>query len=137
MKEGEKMLYDILVLSVSVLFIGYVLKKIIPGRGIGQITADELRKYLDKENRNNIQFIDVRQPAKYAEFHIPGFRNIPLKEIKKEAAHLDKDKKVVLICRTGMQGNEAAKRLKRRGFKDIDNVQGGLSTWTPVQLYKK
>src|SRR5699024_7685151 len=126
----------ILVVATA-LFVGYVLKKIIPGRNIGQITSEELRVYLNKENKDYIHFIDVRKPIQYAQFHIPGFRNIPLKEIKKEAANLSKDKKVVLICRTGMQGNEAAKRLKRRGFKDIDNVRGGLSTWTPMELYKK
>ena len=131
------MIYDVIVLGVSALFIGYVLYKIFPPRGVKQILVDDLRKYLQDKNKKNIQFIDVRHPSKFAEFHIPGFKNVPLKEVKKAAPHLSKDKKVVLICRTGMHGNEAARRLKRRGFKDIENVRGGMSTWTPVQLHKK
>lgn len=128
------MLYDIIILSFSALFIGFVLKKILPGRGIGQITSDELRTLLKKED---VQFIDVRAPLKYAQFHIPGFQNIPLRDIRKQAKdRLSKDKKVVVICRTGAQANEAAKRLKRKGFKDIDNVRGGLSTWDPVSRVK-
>ncbi|HLQ96089.1 MAG TPA: rhodanese-like domain-containing protein [Pseudogracilibacillus sp.] len=130
-------MYDLILIGVTVVFVSYVLKKIIPGRGIGQITTDQLREYLNDESiKKETQFIDVRKPTEYAQFHIPGFRNIPLKEIKKEAKNLNKTQKVVLIDRTGMKGNEAAKRLKRRGFKNIENVQGGLSTWTPVQLYK-
>lgn len=130
-------MYDLILIGVTVVFVSYVLKKIIPGRGIGQITADQLREYLNEESiKKDTQFIDVRKPMEYAQFHIPGFRNIPLKEIKQEAKNLNKNQKVVVIDRTGMKGNEAAKRLKRRGFKDIENVQGGLSTWTPVQLYK-
>src|SRR5699024_7214416 len=106
-------------------------------RGITQITTDQLREYLnDKNVKREIQFIDVRQPMKYEEFHIPGFRNIPLIAIKKEDKNLNTEQKEDIIDSTGMKRNEAAKRLKRRVFKYIENVQGGLSTWTPVQLYK-
>src|SRR5699024_12389581 len=130
-------MYDLILIGVTVLFVSYVLKKIIPGRGITQITTDQLREYLnDKNVKKEIQFIDVRQPMKYAEFHIPGFRNIPLKAIKKEAKNLNNEQKVVLMNRTGMKSNEAAKRLKRRGSKYIETVQGGLSTSSHVQLYR-
>src|SRR5699024_9022796 len=123
-------MYDLILIGVTVLFVGYVLKEFIHGRGITHFTIDLLREYLNVKNvKKEIQFIDGRQPMKYAEFHIPGFRNIPIKAIKKEAKNLNKEQKVVLIDRTGMKGNEAAKRLKRRGFKYIENVQGGLSTW--------
>lgn len=95
------------------------------------MTADELRKELKNED---VQFIDVRAPAKYSRFHIHGFQNIPLKEIRKRAKTLSQDKKTILICQTGTKGNEACKRLKRRGFKDIHNVRGGLSTWEPIHI---
>lgn len=119
---------DIIIFSFSILFAFFVLKKILPARGVDQITVDELRGMLKDDS---VQLIDVRPPAQYSRFHIYGFDNIPLKDIRKEADTLSKDKKVVLICQTGAQANEASKRLKRRGFKDIANVRGGLSTWEP------
>lgn len=128
------MLYDVIVLSITALFIGFVFKKILPGRGIGQITAEELRVLMKKDN---IQLIDVRKPFNYSQSHIPGFQNIPLRDIRKQAEdRLSKEQKVVVICRTGTQANEAAKRLRRKGFKDVDNVRGGLSTWDPMARVK-
>lgn len=125
------MLYDIILFSSSILFAVFVFIKILPGRGVGQLTADELRQELRDEQ---IQFIDVRPPAKYAQFHIYGFKNIPLRDIRKSAQRLDKNKKTIVICQTGAKGNEACKRLKRRGIKNIHNVRGGLSTWEPIHI---
>jgi len=115
----------------SVIFAVLVLKKILPGRGIEQITVNDLKKRLKDES---IQFIDVRPPAKYRQFHIFGFKNIPLREIRKQAKFLSKDKKTIVICQTGAKGNEACKRLKRRGFTNLANVRGGLSTWEPIHI---
>src|SRR5699024_6430354 len=106
--------------------------KILPGRGVSQITVDDLKKLL--EDDESVQLIDVRSPAKYRQFHIYGFENIPLKEIRKQAKSLSKDKQTVLICQTGTKGNEACKRLKRRGFTNLANVRGGLSTWDPIHI---
>lgn len=125
------MTFEMFQIIVSVIFALLVFKKILPARGVEQLTAEELREQLNDES---IQFIDVRPPAKYAQFHIYGFKNIPLRDIRKEAKHLSKDKKVVVICQTGARGNEACKRLKRRGFKQLANVRGGLSTWDPVHI---
>lgn len=125
------MTYDIITFVITILFVAAVLIKILPGRGIQQMTADELRAQLKDES---IQFIDVRPPAKYNQFHIYGFKNIPLRDIRKQAKSLSKDKKTIVICQTGAKGNEACKRLKRRGFTNLANVRGGLSTWEPIHI---
>ncbi|MEI3604411.1 rhodanese-like domain-containing protein [Pseudogracilibacillus sp. SE30717A] len=122
---------DVIKFLVSIIFALLVLIKILPGRGINQITANDLRKQLKDES---IQFIDVRPPAKYDQFHIYGFKNIPLREIRKQAKTLSKDKQTIVICQTGAKGNEACKRLKRRGFTNLSNVRGGLSTWEPIHI---
>src|SRR5699024_10937993 len=119
MRKGGKeiMIYDILLLGIFLLFVGFIVKKILPGRGVGQMETEELHKEM-KENKDNFQLIDVRQPEKYAQYHITGFRNIPLKYIRKQAKELDPEKKTIVVCRTGQQSNEACKRLKNRGIKD-------------------
>lgn len=127
------MMYALVQVLASVLFALFVFMKILPARGVKQLTVDELRKHL-KEDAASIQFIDVRPPAKYNEFHIYGFNNIPLREIRRQANHLSKEKPIVVICQTGARGNEACKRLKRRGFTKLANVRGGLSTWEPIHI---
>lgn len=124
-------LFGVIQLVITFIFVFAIMKYILPGRGVQQITVNELKEKLDDEN---IQFIDVRHPAKYARFHIYGFNNIPLSEIKKQAAKLSKDKEVITVCQTGMQGNQACKKLKRLGFTNLANVRGGLSTWTPIHI---
>jgi len=117
----------------SVIFALVILKIILPARGVEQITIHELHKRLQDES---IQFIDVRPPALYEQFHIFGFKNMPIRHLRQEAGKLDKDRPVVTICQTGAQGNRACKRLKRYGFTQLTNVQGGLSTWEPVQSFR-
>lgn len=119
---------DLLIFSLSVIFAIVVLKKILPARGVEQITVDELREVLRDDS---VQLIDVRPIAQFSKFHIYGFDNIPLKDIRSNANTLSKEKRTILICQTGASANEAAKRLKRRGFSNLANVRGGLSTWEP------
>ena len=101
----------------SIIFTFVILKTILPARGVEQITVRELHR---------------RPPAQYRRFHVFGFKNMPLRQLGKQVASLDKDRPVVTICQTGALGNRACKRLKRYGFKKLTNVRGGLSTWEPV-----
>lgn len=122
------MSFTIINIVVTLLFVGFIFWKIVPARGVRQIRTPELKELLQNKE---IQFIDVRAPGMYQQFHVHGFTNVPLNEIRKAAKILDQDKPVVVICQTGMRSNEACKRLKRRGFKKLANVQGGISTWEP------
>ena len=73
--------------------------------------------------------IDVRTPAEYRDGHIPGVVNIPLAEIEKRLGEIPKDKKVVLICRTGNRSAQGTKFLRGKGFENVFNSTGGMSTW--------
>src|SRR5699024_1835856 len=108
------MTYTIINIVVTLLFVGFVLWKIFSASGDRQIRTLKLKELMQNDD---IQFIDVRAPQQYNQFHINGFENIPLKDIRKEATNLNKEQPVVLVCQTGTKGNEACKRLKRRGFK--------------------
>lgn len=117
-------------LLISIAFALVVLWQIIPPRGVDQITVDELAELLE-EDEANYQFIDIRSPDKFESLHVYGFRNIPLNNLKKEIDSLSKDQKVVIIDQRGIYGNEACRILKRRGFTDLANVRGGVTTWEP------
>ena len=95
------------------------------------VSVDEaLRLWQNKE----AIIIDVRTPAEYQEGHIPGVVNIPLDELERRAGEVPKDKKVVLICRTGNRSAQGTKLLRGKGFTNVYNSTAGMSSWKgPVE----
>ncbi|MBP2667763.1 MAG: sulfurtransferase [Firmicutes bacterium] len=78
--------------------------------------------------------IDVRTPGEYRDGHIPGVVNIPLDELEKRMNEVPKDKKVVLICRTGNRSAQGTQLLRSKGLQNVFNSTGGMSTWKgPVE----
>lgn len=113
-------------IALIVLLVGMVIYRMFPARGVPQINADELKVKLEE---NNSQFIDVRSPGEFRAYHIKGFENIPVRKLRTNVDQLDRDKEIVVICHTGVRSSDACKRLKRRGFNNLINVQGGISKW--------
>lgn len=87
--------------------------------------GEALRLWQNKE----AILIDVRTPAEYRDGHIPGVANIPLDELEKRVGEVPKDKKVVLICRTGNRSAEGTKLLRKKGLANVFNSTGGMTTW--------
>lgn len=104
----------------------FVLQRVMPVKGVEQISTADLKK---KVRDRNYQFVDVRTPMEFKGRHIKGFKNIPLHELKRRQEELTKDKAVILICQSGARSMRAARILKRKGFTKIMNVQGGMSSW--------
>jgi len=55
--------------------------------------------------------------------------NIPLDELEKRVSEVPKDKKVVLICRTGNRSADGTKLLRKKGLANVFNSTGGMTTW--------
>ncbi|MBV1862541.1 MAG: rhodanese-like domain-containing protein [Nannocystaceae bacterium] len=73
--------------------------------------------------------IDVRSTQEFASGHIEGARNIPVGEIGTRLAEVgDKDKPVVVYCRSGMRSAQAKSTLESAGFTQVHNL-GGMSRW--------
>lgn len=73
--------------------------------------------------------LDVRNPNELeGELgHIDGVINIPVHELEGRLSELTdyKDKKIVVICRSGNRSRYATALLKKAGF-DATNVKGGM-----------
>ncbi|MCA0986748.1 sulfurtransferase TusA family protein [Guptibacillus algicola] len=89
------------------------------------ISNEELNELLSNDAYT---LLDVREPAEYAFGHIPNAVSIPLGEIEEKMTELSKDKKVLVICRTGSRSDLAAQKLSSNGFEAI-NVVPGMSEW--------
>ena len=95
------------------------------GAGVDVSVDEALRLWQNKE----AVIIDVRTPGEFKDGHIPGVVNIPLDELEKRLAEIPKTGKVVLICRTGNRSAQGTKLLRSKGFDNVFNSTGGMSTW--------
>ncbi len=93
------------------------------------ITVEELKKRLDAgENRH---LVDVREPHERAEYNIGG-THLPLGQI--QAMQIDpiedwKNEEVVVYCRSGNRSGIASLVLEQLGFKNVNNLTGGMLAW--------
>ena len=81
-----------------------------------------------------IAIVDVRTPGEYQDGHIPGVANIPLDQLEKRIGEIPRDKKVVLICRTGNRSAAGTKLLRDKGLTNVFNSKDGMTSWKgPVE----
>lgn len=87
-------------------------------------------------NREDALVIDVREAHEYAVGHLPGARNIPLKELSARAAELDayKDKPLILVCASGVRSGQGCAQLQKLGFARLHNLDGGVYAWEKAGL---
>ena len=75
-----------------------------------------------------VQLVDVRGADEHEAGHIAGGRNIPFDRLKDEVDTLDRDKPVLLYCRSGERSGTAADALRASGW-DANSIEGGLLDW--------
>ncbi len=94
-----------------------------------QITVAEAVTLMETEQ--NYIILDVRRPDEYAAGHIPGAINVPNESIGTEpiAALPDKDRLILVYCRSGRRSKQAAAKLVAQGYTDIVEF-GGINDWT-------
>jgi rhodanese-related sulfurtransferase len=87
-------------------------------------------------NQEDAQVIDVSAIADFEKGHIIGSKNIIFSQVAADNKLLDKakEKAVVLVCRTGMQSAEAAKKLVKLGFKQLYWLDGGIGAWQNADM---
>jgi sulfur-carrier protein adenylyltransferase/sulfurtransferase len=91
-----------------------------------EVTPTELKKMLD--NKEDIQLIDVRELYEYQAAHLHS-ELIPLNTIPQNTDKISKDKKVIMICRSGNRSGNAIKFLEGHDFGNLYNLKGGMLAW--------
>ena len=96
--------------------------------GIPQITVEELKRKLDA--KEDVFVLDVREPHEYQIANL-GATLIPLGEVERRVGELaaQKDREVVVHCRSGGRSQKASLMLKNAGFTNVSNLAGGIGAW--------
>ncbi len=59
------------------------------------ITADELREYMQIHREEDYLLVDVRKPHEYSKGHIPGAHLLPVGELSARLSELPLDKDII------------------------------------------
>jgi rhodanese-related sulfurtransferase len=84
------------------------------------------------KNEKKAVVIDVRTPAEWQQGVIAGadlFIDYNGANFKQQIAKLDKSKTYIIYCRSGGRSAGASQVMSDAGFKNVINMQGGISSW--------
>jgi len=79
--------------------------------------------------------VDVRQPDEYAQGHVEGAINIPIRELADNLGALsDLDAPIVTICGSAWRSPIAMASLQIMGYDNVRSMSGGMRAWTDAGL---
>ena len=94
--------------------------------GIPQISVQELKQR--REAGEDVFVLDVREPWEYQIANIGG-KLIPQNDVPLKLNELDRDREIVVQCKSGGRSQRIAEFLAQNGYKDVKNLAGGILAW--------
>jgi len=94
--------------------------------GIPQLPVKELKRRLD--SGEDILILDVREPYEYQIANIGG-KLIPQNDVPQRLAEIDRDREIVVQCRSGARSQRIAEFLQQSGYPKVANLAGGILAW--------
>ena len=93
------------------------------------ITPQDAKKIMDSGEEHIV--LDTREQYEFDEGHIKGALLIPYTEIESKAEQMlpDKDKLILVYCRSGRRSKIAAESLAKLGYTNVKEF-GGIIDWT-------
>jgi thioredoxin 1 len=105
-----------------------------PLQGAGQEKKDVLSPEEFESKINELpdeQIVDVRTEQEFSKAHIVDAFNININstEFEQQVGALDKAKPVMVYCLSGARSAKAAEFMKKKGFRKIYVLKGGMLQW--------
>ncbi len=77
--------------------------------------------------------LDVREPDEWCTEHAPAAMLLPAGRVHTRQHELPRDRRIVVVCRSGGRSATVASSLRRSGF-DAVNLAGGMCAWAAAGL---
>ncbi|MBN1130065.1 MAG: hypothetical protein JXA71_13825 [Chitinispirillaceae bacterium] len=92
------------------------------------VNAKKAMEYVKKENP---LILDVRTPHEFYQGYIPGAKLIPIYQLADRLGEIagQKNRPVLVYCRSGNRSIPASQILIRNGFRKVYNMRGGVLEW--------
>ena len=125
------------ILSISFVFVAMFLNSCTNGQnksGKTNLSAVEFAAKIKEIPTAPV--LDVRSPEEYSSGHLQGSKNINLNgdNFESEIKKLDKTKPVFVYCQSGRRSASAANNMRSMGFKEVYELEGGISSWMQANL---
>jgi thioredoxin len=84
----------------------------------------------------NSVIIDVRTPEEFSEGHLQNAVNYDWNgsDFEQQVSTLDKQQPVFVYCLSGGRSGSAANKMRKMGFTQVIEMQGGMMKWRSVGL---
>jgi sulfur dioxygenase len=91
----------------------------------------EVQPHWLEENIRDVQIVDVREPDEFNGplGHVTGAKLIPLGSLMNRTSEIEKEKPLVVVCRSGARSAQATLMLGKAGFEKVANLSGGMLRW--------
>ena len=81
------------------------------------------------KNKENFILLDVRTDREYFLSSIEGSLHMSMNTISEGYTSLDKDKEIIVQCKSGVRSEIVCEFLLNNGFKNVKNLAGGIVEW--------
>ncbi len=123
----------ILILLLGAGFLYYLYIKGLIFANFDNLDPKDAYTLLQKE-KDRIVLLDVRTSEEVkTDGKIPGSVLVPLDQLPNKIDKLDKNKKILVYCRSGTRSVSASRLLSSLGFK-VYNIKGGINGWKSENL---
>ena len=94
---------------------------------VAEITPTEF--VARRKQGESLTLLDVREDWELGVASVPGVVHIPMGEVADRLGELDRDREVVVLCRSGRRSLQVANFLQQNGFRAV-NLAGGILAWS-------
>jgi len=93
-----------------------------------EITAQELNALFNNDQIPTV--LDVREKHEVDIAKIDKTLHIPMQEVANRITELNKDKKIIVLCKSGKRSAKICQLLIDNNFNNVKNLKGGIITWS-------
>lgn len=101
-------------------------------REVDHVTVEQLADWIIQQ-RADYRLIDVRDPAAYAAYYIPGAENVAISRLPDYP--LSRNEKIVIYSDGGVHSAQAWFLLRARGYAGVKILLDGLDAWKDRILF--
>jgi len=96
------------------------------GEPIDTITSISAETFAERFTNGEINVLDVRKPSEYESGHLPNVENKPLDFYLNQWSHIPQGKPYFIHCAGGYRSMIYASLLRKAGYQDLIDVDGGF-----------
>lgn len=74
--------------------------------------------------------LDVREDWELEIARVDGVLHVPMGDVPARLPEIDKDREIVVMCRSGGRSAQVARFLEQQGYARVWNLAGGILAWS-------